>query len=41
VQGETQAMLPEYFEFTLPTKLIYGIGILININKIAEISLKR
>ncbi len=24
-------MLPEYFEFTLPTKLIYGIGILGNI----------
>ena len=21
-------MLPDYFEFTLPTKLIYGIGIL-------------
>ena len=21
-------MLPEYFEFTLPTKVIYGIGIL-------------
>ena len=24
-------MLPEYFEFTLPTKLVYGIGILSNI----------
>ncbi len=25
-------MLPEYFEFSLPTKLVYGIGILSNIN---------
>jgi len=25
-------MLPEYFEFTLPTKLVYGIGILANID---------
>ena len=24
-------MLPEYFEFSLPTKLVYGIGILGNI----------
>jgi len=24
-------MLPEYFEFTLPTKLVYGVGILGNI----------
>jgi len=26
-------MLPEYFEFSLPTKLVYGIGILDNINE--------
>ena len=24
-------MLPEYFEFSLPTKLIYGIGVIANI----------
>jgi alcohol dehydrogenase len=29
-------MIPEYFEFTLPTKLIYGIGILGNIAKVVK-----
>lgn len=28
-----QAMLPEYFEFSLPTRLVYGIGILGNLGE--------
>ncbi len=35
-------MLPEYFEFSLPTKLIYGIGILRNIgNAVAHFGKRR
>ncbi len=35
-------MLPEYFEFTLPTKLVYGIGILGNIeNAVTQFGKRR
>jgi len=30
-------MLPEYFEFTLPTKLVYGVGILGNIGESVKV----
>jgi alcohol dehydrogenase YqhD (iron-dependent ADH family) len=26
-------MLPDYFEFSLPTKLVYGVGILENLGE--------
>ncbi|MGD9731698.1 MAG: iron-containing alcohol dehydrogenase [Desulfamplus sp.] len=35
-------MLPEYFEFSLPTKLVYGVGIIGNIEKaVARFGMKR
>ncbi len=34
-------MLPEYFEFTLPTKLVYGVGILGNIEDAVKVFGKR
>ena len=34
-------MLPEYFEFSLPTKLVYGVGILGNIDDSVKVFGKR